>query len=138
MTHLLSTLLNWLSLHWREVVALVSSSAALSVGLETFLNSAKVKSKKIAYTLIHVLGIVTAVATYFIANLPTTDVPAVYGSLVILAQTWHRFVVSPAYNKFLVPYLNYVANQQTAKVVAPPPIEAAVSLPETESNFETS
>lgn len=134
MSHLISVLVNWLSINWKDVVALATGGAALSVGLETFLNSAKVKSKKIAYSLIHLLGIITAIASYFLASLPTTDVPAVYGSLVILAQTWHRFIVSPAYNKFLVPYLNYVASQKPA--VQPTP--ATTSLPETESNFETS
>lgn len=134
--HLLSVLTNWLSLHWREVLALAGGGATLSIALETVLNKFHVNSKKLAYTLIHVLSIVTAVASYFLANLPTADVPAVYASVVILAQTWHRFVVSPAYNKFLVPYLNYLGNQKpVSKLASLPELTPAEISPE--SGFET-
>lgn len=135
MTDLLSTTFNWLSIHWGAALGLAGGGAALSILVETFLNTVKINSKKLAYTTVHVLGAITAVATYLLANLPTTDVPAVYGSIVILAQTWHRFVISPAYSKFIVPYLNFLAEQ---KATQPQPATPTVpSLPETESDFET-
>jgi hypothetical protein len=138
MEHLITVAFNWFSAHPQAVLAGVAGGGGLAVGLETFLNTAKVKSKAIAYSLIHILGIITAIASYFLANLPTTDVPAIYGSLVILAQTWHRFVVSPAYNKFLIPYLQYLSSQKVPNVAGTPaPLPPETGLVTTESNFES-
>lgn len=135
MSHLLSVLVNWLSINWGTLLGLVGGGAGLSVVLEVLLKKLNVNSKKLAYTAVHVLSIVTAVVAYLIANQPTTDVPAVYAALVIAAQTVHRFMVSPAYTKYIVPFLQYQAGQKPVTPVQPEtPI--VPSLPETESDFE--
>lgn len=133
MSDLLSTTVNWLSIHWGAILSLVGGAAGLSTLLETVLNKFHVNSKKLAYSAIHVLGIVSAVVAYLLANLPTGDVPAIYASLVILAQTIHRFMISPVYNKYIVPFLQYEATLKPT--VVQPTTPTVPNLPETESDF---
>lgn len=113
------TSLNYLYLHRTAVLQLVGGAAGLSVLLETLLlklkNKWHVDSKKLAYTLLHVFAGLTALLAPFLSSIPDKNAPAIYASLAILAQTWHRFVVSPAFTKWIVPFLTYQENEAAKK-----------------------
>lgn len=134
MHDLFTTVTNYLQAHWPTILALLGGGAGVSVLLETLLAKLHINSKKVAYTLLHFFAIATTAATYFLANLKGYDTLPVYATLVIFAQTWHRFAVSPAYNKYIVPYLQYLENKQPAatSTVAPTP-----ELPEEPNEFTT-
>lgn len=114
----MTTIINYLQIHWQLILGLFGGAGGLSLVLETVLHKFKVDSKKVAYTLLHVFTGLTTVAAYFLANLKQYDVLPFYGSIVIFAETWHRFVISPAYTKWFVPFLNYL---QTSKPVTNTP-----------------
>jgi hypothetical protein len=131
MLHLLTVVLHWVSLHHTQLLALVGGAGALSVFLESVLlklkNKWHIDSKKLAFSLLHVLTLVTTVTTYYLSNIGNKDVLPVYGSLVIFAEFWHRFAVSPAYNRWVVPFLTWLSTQsktyvaETTVSVAPAP-----------------
>ena len=107
--------------HAQAILALLGGGAGLSVILEYVLNKSHIDSKKLAYTLIHVLSIVSALALWYLDN---KGILPAYAGLVIAAQTIHRFAISPVYNNQILPYLEYKA---TKKVVpAPLPVTPQV------------
>lgn len=115
----MTTIINYLQNHWQLILALFGGAGGLSVVLETVLHKFKVDSKKLAYTLLHIFTGLTTIAAYFLANLKQYDVLPFYGSIVIFAETWHRFVISPAYTKWFVPFLNYLSlNKAQASLAA--------------------
>lgn len=120
------TLLNYLYLHKADVLGLAGGAAGLSVLLESLLLKLKrgkwhVDSKKISFVLLHLFTAATTAATFLLTNLPTADAATVYGSLTIAAEFWHRFAVSPTFNKVVVPFLEWVGTTkvQTSNGVLP-------------------
>lgn len=120
------TLLNYLYLHKADVLGLAGGAVGLSVLLEGLLLKLKrgrwhIDSKKVSFVLLHLFTAATTAATFLMTNLPTADTATVYGSLIIAAEFWHRFAVSPAFNKVVVPFLEYLGatKVQTGNVVPP-------------------
>jgi hypothetical protein len=125
--HYLTLTLHYLSVHRVALLSLVGGGAGLSVLLEVLLTKLKVDSKKVAYTLLHLFSILTAVSAYYLDN---KGVLPAYAGLVIAAQTWHRFAVSPAFDKYVVPFLNWLSDQKA-------PVQAkTVSTTETAASPE--
>lgn len=129
------TLLNYLYLHKADILALAGGAAGLSVILEGLLLKLKrsrwhVDSKKISFVLLHLFTAATTTATFLLANLPSADAATIYGSLVIAAEVWHRFAVSPTFNKVVVPFLEYLSNTkaQTSTLVQKPSLDPAGSV----------
>jgi|ERR1700761_2747791 len=136
MQDVLTTIVNYIQGHWPTILSLIGGAGGVSLVLETFLNKLHINSKKLAYTLLHIVSVITTVVTFLLANLPAFDALPMYASIVIFAQTWHRFVISPAYNKFIVPYLQYLeTNKPLPKSV--PDTTPATELPEPENEFTT-
>lgn len=111
------TILHYVTHHQADILSLFGGAAGLSVLLESLLLKLKrshwhIDSKKLAFTLLHVFAVASSVATYLIGNLPKMDTTTIYGSLVIAAEFWHRFAVSPLFSKTIVPFLDYLSNQQ--------------------------
>lgn len=131
MLHFALQIYNYVVAHWPAISALVGGGAGLSVALQYVLHKLHIDSKKLAYTLIHLLSIGAAVSAYYLDNV--NALPA-YAGLVIAAQTVHRFVVSPYYNKYVLPYLTFLSEnaaqpttqyQPPLEVPASPAVEAA-------------
>ena len=108
-----TNVVTYLQDHWPAILALLGGGAGISVILEYALNKLHVDSKKLAYTLVHVLSALSAVAVWYLDN--KRLLPA-YAGLAIAAQTVHRFVVSPVYNNQILPFLQYKAGQKTEAV----------------------
>lgn len=106
MLHFATILVNYLQAHWPAISALVGGGAGLSVLLQYILHKLNIDSKKLAYTLIHLLSIGAAASAFYLDNV--TALPA-YAGLVIAAQTVHRFIVSPYYAKYILPYLTFLS-----------------------------
>lgn len=122
------TLLNYLYLHRADVLSLAGGAAGLSVMLEALLLKLKrskwhVDSKKISFVLLHLFTAATTAATFLLANLPAADAATIYGSLVIAAEAWHRFAVSPAFNKVVVPFLEWVSTTKV-QIDTPAPLQS--------------
>lgn len=100
------TVVNYVVAHWPAISALVGGGAGLSAGLQYILVKLHIDSKKLAYSLIHILSIGAAAAAFYLDNV---NAIGTYAGLVIVAQTIHRFVVSPYYNKYILPYLTFLS-----------------------------
>lgn len=125
------TIVNYLSIHWPAILSLVGGGAGVSVALECILRKLKINSKQLAFTLLHLFTALTTIATLYLANIKGKDGLPIYGALVIFAEIWNRFAVSPFYNKIVVPYLEYQNTKQAKLPVSTPVIETPV---ETEPN----
>lgn len=136
MFHLIVT---YLSMHREDVLKLAGGAAGLSVILESFLLKLKrgfklpfgkkvykIDSKTLSFSLLHILTILTALGTYVLGNLPKMDAGAIYASLTIAAEVWHRFVVSPFYSRYLVPFLEYLENSKVQTSIPPPRVTSSL------------
>lgn len=103
--------INYVIAHWPAISALVGGGAGLSVALQYVLVKAHIDSKKVAYTLIHLLSIGAGAAAFYLDNV---NAVGAYAGLVIAAQTVHRFVVSPYYTKYILPYLTFLSENAVA------------------------
>lgn len=115
MSDFVHTVINYVVQHWEAITALFGGGAGLSVILQVLLHKLHIDSKKLAYTLIHVLSIGGAAAAFYLEHasaLPT------YASLVIAAQTVHRFLISPVYNSKILPYLTYLSESTPQPVTS--------------------
>jgi hypothetical protein len=119
MLHFAHTLINYLIAHWPAISALVGGGAGLSVVLQYVIHKLHIDSKKLAYVLIHLLSIGAAASAFYLDNV---NAIGAYAGLVIAAQTVHRFIVSPYYSKYILPYLTFLsesAPQVTTPYAAP-------------------
>lgn len=121
------TTINYVIAHWPAISALVGGGAGLSVLLQYVLHKLHIDSKKLAYTLIHLLSIGAAVSAFYLDNV---NAVGAYAGLVIAAQTVHRFIVSPYYNKYVLPYLTFLSENTALptsqyEAPAPAPVEQA-------------
>jgi spore maturation protein SpmB len=113
------TILSYVIAHWPAISALVGGGAGLSVVLQYVIHKLHIDSKKLAYTLIHLLSIGAAASAFYLDNV---NAIGAYAGLVIAAQTVHRFIVSPYYSKYILPYLTFLsetAPQPTTQYEAP-------------------
>lgn len=108
------TIINYLQAHWGAILALLGGSAGVSALTQVLIHKFKVDSKKVAYTLVHFLSFASGIVAYLAAQ---DNAVGVYAALVIGAQTVHRFFLSPAYTKYILPYLQY---RSTVSPVAQP------------------
>jgi hypothetical protein len=111
--------INYIVAHWPAISALVGGGTGLSILLQYVLHKLHIDSKKLAYALIHLLSLGAAASAYYLSN---ANVLPAYAGLAIAAQTVHRFVVSPYYDKYVLPYLNFLsesAPQPTTSYAAP-------------------
>ncbi|CAB4132482.1 hypothetical protein UFOVP253_25 [uncultured Caudovirales phage] len=115
------TIINYLTAHWGAILALTGGSAGLSALTELIIQKAHVDSKKVAYTLVHFLSFASGIVAYVAMQ---DNAVGVYATLVIGAQTIHRFLLSPAYVRYIEPYLQYKANQKPASEPVPAPAPA--------------
>jgi hypothetical protein len=122
MQHFIEIAINWVTVHWPALTALVGGGAGLSVLLQYVIHKLHIDSKKVAYTLIHLLSVASALSAYYVAN--DNVIPA-YAGLVIIAQTAHRFFVSPIYSKKVLPYLTFLSENAAVPATQPEPIEEA-------------
>jgi hypothetical protein len=120
----LTLIYNYIATHETALLALVGGGTGLSVLLQVVVHKFNIDSKKVAYTLIHLLSLAGALAAYYLDN---QAVLGSYAGLVIAAQTIHRFVVSPQYDKRIKPYLEYMAVSTPQPVF---PAEAPSDLPD--------
>jgi hypothetical protein len=124
--HLLTLTWHYVVLHKTALLELAGGGAGLSVALQVVLHKLKVDSKKVAYALIHLFTLLTALSTYYLDN---KNVLPVYAGLVIFAQTWHRFAVDPAYKRYVLPFLDWLTVQKTGGSPAIVAAEATADVP---------
>lgn len=120
--------LTWIAQHHEDLFKLLGGAAGLSVVLESVLLKLKnskwhIDSKKLSFTLLHVLTIATSIATYLIGNLPKADAGTIYAGLTIAAEVWHRFAVSPLFSKYIVPFLQYLSAAKPVTAPASTPVQ---------------
>lgn len=129
--NLLTTLFNWAQLHQAALLSLLGGAAGISVVLGAVLLKVKNKwatfaksntYKKVAYALLHVFTILSTLATYWLAHIPSHDLLPVYATLTIAAQTWHRYAVSGFFSKVVVPFLQW---KSETKPAVTPAVESA-------------
>lgn len=135
MTHLLTLIWTYIQLHEVPLLALVGGAGGLSVAIQRFLHKFKVSGAVLSFFISHVLAGVTAVAAYVLdAAHPNAGVT--WGWLWLAAQFWHRLIVNPAYNKYVLPFLDWLAKQKQATRAAQLPIPTATTEPQASGAFE--
>jgi hypothetical protein len=125
MLEFVHTAINYVIAHWPAISALVGGGAGLSVGLQYILVKLHIDSKKLAYSLIHLLSLGAAASAFYLDNV---NAIGAYAGLVIAAQTVHRFIVSPYYTKYILPYLTFLGEYKPTAEYAHPPVPAAPQL----------
>lgn len=110
----LTNLTNWVLANPKLVAWVVASGGALSALLEMVLQRYKINSKKLAFTLLHLITIITTVLVSATTGLKGYIPVELYSALTIVALFWHRFLIGDAYTKYIEPYLNFLAAQQNA------------------------
>lgn len=123
------TTINYVIAHWPAISALVGGGAGLSVVLEFVLHKLHIDSKKLAFSLLHLFAILAAASAFYLDNV---NAVGTYAGLVIAAQTIHRFIVSPYYSKYILPYLTFLSEttaQPTSQYAAPAVPAAAEQAP---------
>lgn len=134
--HEVTIIWHWVDSHKTDLLGLVGGAGALSVFLESVLlklkNKWHIDSKKLSFTLLHLLTVITTAVTWYLGNMRNYDVLPVYASLAIFAEVWHRFVVSGFFTRLVVPFLTYLSQQKptVAPAVTPPAATASPADPD--------
>lgn len=123
MQHFTHILINYVIANWPAISALAGGGAGLSIILQFVIHKLHIDGKKLAFTLIHVLSFGAAVSAFYLDNVHV--LPA-YAGLVIAAQTVHRFIVSPYYNKYILPYLTFLSENAAQPTT---PYQSPIALP---------
>jgi len=121
------TLVNYVIAHWPAISALVGGGAGLSVALQYILVKLHIDSKKLAYSLIHLLSLGAAASAFYLDNV---NAIGAYTGLVIAAQTFHRFIVSPYYNRYILPYLIFLSENTEQPTTQIEPVQAEPVVPQ--------
>lgn len=120
--NIIVVVIQWIQAHWPVIYAAVGGGIGLSALAELIITKAKIDSKKVAYTLVHSLSLTAGIVAYLVAH---ENAFAAYGTLVIIAQTAHRFFLSDFYTKTIVPFLNWRASQSATQAALQPATEPA-------------
>lgn len=112
-----TSILNYVSTNHGTIIAILVGALGLSASLEVLLTKFKVQSKKISFTLLHVMAAATGLVTLYLGN-SGKAATGTYAGLALVAGFWHRFVVSDANKKYVTPFLTWLSNQNTAPAAA--------------------
>jgi hypothetical protein len=108
-----TSILNYVSTNHGTIIAILVGALGLSASLEMLLTKFKVQSKKISFTLLHVMAAATGLVTLYLGN-SSKAATGTYAGLALVAGFWHRFVVSDANKKYVTPFLTWLSNQNVA------------------------
>lgn len=116
---MINKILTYFLAHQAEILSLLGGAGVLSTLLESLLLKLKrsrwhIDSKKLSYTLLHVFTALSTAAVFVAAHLPHADLPTVYGGLLIAAEAWHRFAVSPFYGRVVIPFLEWLSSRKVS------------------------
>jgi hypothetical protein len=129
MQHILQITVSYWSVHHDALLGLVGGSAGLWVIVQSFLHKFKINGPVVSFIISHVFALVTAVAAYVLDNVHP-NVGVTYGWIWFAAQFWHRLILNPAYDKYVIPFLDWLSKQKLAKSLPATPIPAvAPTLP---------
>lgn len=124
MDHIVQIVLSYIQLHKEAMLAIaVPGGAFVSIGIQWFLHHFKIDGKRLSFTISHIFVLATAAAAYFLDSVHP-NVGVTYGWLWVAAQFWHQFAINPAYNRYVLPFLAWLA-KQPAKPAAPAAAEPA-------------
>lgn len=110
----------YITTHHDALLALVGGAGGLSVAIQWFLHRFKINGPVVSFTISHLFAVATAAAAYLLDSVHP-NVGITYGWIWFVAQFWHRFAVNPAYNRYVIPFLNWLAQQKVAKDTAGAP-----------------
>lgn len=130
MQHILTVIWSYVSLHKDGIVAIaIPGGALLSATVQWFLHRFKINGPVVSFVVSHLFAAVTAASAYFIDS-ANPNAAVTYGWIWIASQFWHRFAVNPAYNKYVLPFLDWLGKQKTAATLTGPQGDAgATSVP---------
>jgi hypothetical protein len=132
---MLHTIITFVNTHEKLIGLIFGSAGGLSLALESLLLKLKrsrwhVDSKKLALTLLHMFTLASTGATYVLANVSSEKAAGMYASLTILAELWHRFAINPAYNRWVIPFLDWLSTRKDSKVLPNENQTSTVSQPQ--------
>lgn len=110
MQHILTIIWAYLTAHQTALLALVGGAGGLSIAIQWFLHKFKINGAVVSFTISHVFALATAAAAYLLSGVHP-NVGVTYGWIWFAAQFWHRFAVNPLYNKYVIPFLDWLAKQ---------------------------
>lgn len=123
MEHIFTVVIEYYNIHQTAILGLIGGSAGLSVAIQWFLHKFKVNGAKLAFIISHLFAAATAAAAFLLDSVhPNAGIT--YTWLWFIAQFWHRFAVNPAYNKYVIPFLDWLAKQNAKQPALADPIAA--------------
>lgn len=130
MEHILTIIWSYISLHKDGIIAIaIPGGALLSVIIQWFLHRFKINGSTVSFVISHLFAAATAASAYALDTVHP-NAAVTYGWIWIASQFWHRFAVNPAYNKYVLPFLDWLGRQKAAttagqSAIVPDPIAPA-------------
>lgn len=119
MYNIIQTIWSYVQLHHEAILAAAGPvGVGLSVAVQWFLHKFKIDGSKLSFMISHVFAMATAVSAYFLDS-AHPNVGVTWGWIWIASQFWHRFAVNPAYNKYVLPFLAWLANPSRSATGVP-------------------
>jgi hypothetical protein len=126
MQHILTVIWAYLVNHHDGILALVGGAGGISVAIQWFLHKYKITGPIVSFVISHVFTVATAASAYILDSVhPNAGVT--WGWLWLAAQFWHRIVVNPLYNKYVIRLEQLV--EAEAGIPTPIPAVVAPTLP---------
>lgn len=132
MQHILTVIWSYVSLHKDGIIAIaIPGGALLSTAVQWFLHRFKINGPIISFVVSHLFAAATAASAYILDG-AHPNMGLTYGWIWIASQWWHRLAINPYYNKYVLPFLDWLGKQKADSVAAP----AAVATTATPGGLE--
>jgi hypothetical protein len=132
--HVLTVLLNYIVAHEAAILSLLGGSAGVSAFVQGVLHSAKVQGVIKSFFVSHVGAFLAALATYAISG-TNYNVGVVYLLVWFISQFWHRLAINPVYNRYFLPFLEWMAAQKLPATTTTGTVGAPVAGSAPENTF---
>lgn len=116
--HLITVAGSYIANHRNEILALFGGTAGLWVVVQTVLVKLKINGPRLSFLLSHLAAMLTALANYGLSS-GKPNIGITYALVWIVLEGWHHLILNPNYNKYFVPFLNWL-NQVKAPADSKP------------------
>lgn len=118
MLHILTLIWSYVQTHETALLALVGGAGGVSVAIQWFLHRFKINGAVLSFFISHIFAGATAVAAYILDTVhPNAGVT--WGWLWLAAQFWHRLAINPVYNRYVLPFLDWLGKQKAVQSAKP-------------------
>lgn len=118
MLHILQLIGSWIIANYQLLLVLAGGAAGLSTIAQYILHKVKtrwnVQSKIFSYVVVQILTVGASLGAYLVYG---TNFTEVYPWLGTVVAALHRFMISPIYTHYVMPYLEYLGQSDATAPV---------------------